>query len=139
MKLAHLHRHGKALQDATSAITDDGFDLPSDGFQCLDSFLVRCNGFIRQKLPEEILRAVRTPPDHDAEESPEVRGVHDDDHLIGCQFLLLHLNPLQLSLHPLRAASVRLRNLRMGLFAVRELMPDLFRVSLLLLTRFFTA
>ena len=88
MKMTHLHRHRKALQQATSAITDNRSDFPSNGFQHLDAVLVRADGFVGQELPEEILVSVRTAPDHDAEESPEVCGVHDDDDLIRCQLLL---------------------------------------------------
>ena len=134
VEMAHLHRDGKALQQATSAVTDDGFHLPSDGFQCLDSFLVRCNRFVGEKLPEEILRAVRAPPDHDTEESLEVCGIHDDDHFVGCHLLPFNRHPLQLSLHPLRTATVYLCDLCMSLFAVRELLPDFSRVRLPFLT-----
>ena len=49
MKLAHLHRHGKALQYAPSAITDDGSDLPSVLLQPLDAVLVRGDGFIGEE------------------------------------------------------------------------------------------
>ena len=83
--------------------------------------------------------SMRTPPHHDAEESSEVCGVHDDDDLVGCQFLLLHHDAFQLSLHPLRAPSVRLCNLRMGLFAVGELSPDFPSALLSLLTEFLAA
>ena len=69
---------------------------------------------------------VRPPPYHDAEKSFEVRRIHDDDDLIGCQFLLLHHDAFQLPLDPLRAASVRSCNLFVSLFAVGELSPDFF-------------
>ena len=82
---------------------------------------------------------VRTPPHHDAEESFEVRGVHDDDDFIGCQFLLLNYNSFQPPLHPLRAASVHLCNLFVGLFAVRELSPDFPGALLSLLTELLAA
>lgn len=82
---------------------------------------------------------VRTPPDHDTKEPPEVGRVHDDDHLIGCEFLLLNDDPLQLPLHPLGAASILLCNLLMRLLAVRELSPDLVRVVPSLLSEFFPA
>src|SRR3989338_3746654 len=123
--MTHLHRHGKPLQDATSAITDDCFDLPSNCFQCLDPILVGTDGFVGKKLPQEILLAMWTPPHHDAKQTLEVRRVHDDDHLIGCQIFLLDLNTLQLSLDPLRTTSVHLCNLRMSLFSMREFFPDL--------------
>lgn len=139
VEVAHLHGHGKALQQATSAVTDDGFHLPSVCFQSLDAILVRRNCFVWEELPEKILRAVGTPPHHDAEESPEVRRVHDDDHLVGCHLLLLNLHVLQLSLHPLRAASELLRDLRMGLLAMRELSPDLCRIFLSLLAALLAA
>jgi len=126
VEMAHLHRHGKALQYATSAIADDRFDLPSDRFQFLNAILVGCDGFVGKEFPQEILFAVGTPPHHDAELALEVRRVHDNDHLIGCQFsLLINLDAIQLSLHPLRTASVLLCNLRMGLFAMRKLTPDI--------------
>jgi hypothetical protein len=124
MEVAHLHRYGKALQDATSAITHNGHHLPSGNFQCLNSVLVRSDGFVGEELPEKILFAVRTPPHHDAEQALEVRRVHDDDHLIGRELFLLNLNAFQLSLHPLRTATVVLRNLHMGLFAMCKLMPN---------------
>ena len=83
--------------------------------------------------------SVRTPPYHDAKESLEIRGVHDDDDLIGCQFLLLHHDASQLPLHPLRTASVRSCDLRMGLFAMGELLPDFPGVLLSLLTELLAA
>lgn len=124
MEMTHLDRDRKPLQQATSAITDDRSDLPSNGFQSLDAILVPTDGFVGKELPEQILVTMRTAPDHDAEEPPEVRRVHDDDHLIWCQFFLLNDHIFQLSLHPLRTASIHLCNLRMSLFAVRELFPD---------------
>lgn len=139
MEVTHLHRDGESLQHATSAITDNGLHLPSDHFQCLNPVLVRTDSFVGKEFPEEILLTVGTPPHHDAEESLEVRGVHDDDHFVGCQFFLLNLDALQLSLHPLRAASVLLCNLYMGLFAMRELLPNLSLVTVLLLTELFPA
>jgi len=66
-----------------------------------------------------------TAPHHDTEQASEVRRVHDDDHLVGRQLLLVDLNSFQLPLHPLCTATILLRNLGMGLFAVRELLPDL--------------
>ena len=125
VEVTHLHRHGKSLQQATSAITDDGFDVPSLRLQLLNPIFVCTDGFVGEELPEEILLAVRTPPDHDAEQAFEVRGIHDDDHLVGCQLLFLDLDSFQLPLHPLRTASVHLCNLCVGLFAMRELLPDL--------------
>ena len=139
MELTHLHGHGKPLQQATSAITDDGPDLPSDGLQSLNPVLVRCNRFVREELPEEILLPMRASPDHDAEEPLEVRGIHDDDDLVGCEFLLLDHDILQLSLYPLRAASVLLCDLCVRLFAVGELPPDFFGVFLLPLTALLAA
>ena len=125
--MAHLHRDGKPLQQATSAITDDCPHLPSSGFQCLDPVLVCTDGFVREKFPQEILPAMRTAPHHDAEQSLEVGGVHDDDHFIRCQLFLRNFDILQLSLHPLRAASVLLCNLCVGLFAMGVLSPDFSR------------
>lgn len=130
MEVTHLHGHGKALQQATPAITDNRSDFPSNSFQHFDAILVRTDGFVGQELPEEILVSVRASPHHDAEEPPEVCGVHDDDDLIGCQLLLLNDDFLQLSLHPLRTASIYLCNLCMGLFAVGELLPDFCRMFL---------
>ena len=46
VEMAHLHGDGKALQYATSSITDDGSDLPSVLLQPLDAVLVRGDGFI---------------------------------------------------------------------------------------------
>jgi len=137
--MAHLHRHGKALQYATSAVTDDCFHLPSNCFQSLNPVLVRSDGFVGQELPEEILFAMRTTPDHDAEELLEVCRVHDDDHLIGCQLLLLDLDSFQLPLHPFRTPSVHLCNLCMGLFAMSEFSPDFFLLRRRFLTELFTA
>ncbi len=82
---------------------------------------------------------VRTSPHHDAEESSEVCGVHDDDDFIGREFFLLHHDALQLPLHPLRAASVRSGNLRMSLFAVSELLPDFPSTLVPLLTELLAA
>ena len=134
MELAHLHRDGKALQQATSAITDDGSDPPSLFLQLFDATLVRIDGLVGQELPEEILVTMRTPPHHDAEESLEVGRVHDDDHFVGCQFLLSNFDAFQLTLHPLRTPSVLLCDLLVRLFAVSELLPDVRRVFLPLLT-----
>ena len=139
VEMAHLHRHGKALQNATSAITDNGSHLPSDRLQYLNAVLVRTNGFVGEELPGEICMTARTAPHHDAEESLEVRGIHDDDHLIGCQILSFNLYSFQVSLYPLRAASVLLGDLCMGLFTVRELSPDFFLFRWLLLTELFPA
>ena len=71
---------------------------------------------------------VRASPHHDAEESFEICGIHDDDHLIGRKLLLLNHDAFQLPLHPLCAMSVLLGNLRVGLLAVGELLPDPFRL-----------
>ena len=139
MEVTHLHRHGKPLQQATSAVTDDGPDLPSDGLQSLNTILVRTDGFVGEELPEKVLLPMRAPPHHDPEESLEVGGVHDDDDLVGCEFLLLDHDILQLPLHPLRAAFILLCDLRVRLFAVGELPPDFFGVFLLLFTAFLAA
>ena len=49
MELAHLHRHGKPLQQATSAVTDNGSDLPSVLLQSLNAVLVRGDGFVGEE------------------------------------------------------------------------------------------
>ena len=139
MKMAHLHRHRKALQDATSAITDDGPHLPSDGFQYLDPVLVCADGFVRKKLPQKILLAMGTAPHHDTKQTLEVGGVHDDDDFIRCHLFLHDHHALQLSLYPLRAAFVLLGNLCMSLFAMRELSPDFSREFLPLFATFLPA
>ena len=82
---------------------------------------------------------VRAPPHHHAKEPLKVRGVHNDHNLIGCEFLLLDDDILQLSLHPLRTASVLLGNLCVGLFAMGELFPNLLRWTVLFLTALFPA
>ncbi len=128
MEMAHLHRNGKALQQATSAITDDGSDVPASLLQLRNAMLVRIDGFVGKKLPQEILLLMRAPPHHDAEEPLEVRGVHDDDHFVRCWIPLVHHDVLQMTLHPFRAAPVLPRYLHMGLFAVRKFLPDLCRV-----------
>ena len=138
VEVTHLHGHGKALQQATSAVADDGPDLPSSGLQGLDAILVRTDGFVGEELPEEILVTMGTALHHDAEESLEVGGVHDDDDLVGCEFLLLDHDILQLPLHPLRTASILLCDLCVRLFAVGELMPNLPRTRRSFLTEFLT-
>lgn len=92
MEMTHLHRHGKALQQATSAVTDDGFNPPSLLLQRRYACLVFTYGFVRKKLPEKVLVTMRTPPHHDAEEPPEVCGVHNYDDCIGSEFLPLDDN-----------------------------------------------
>lgn len=139
VEMTHLHGHGKALQDATSAVTDNCLYLPSDCFQRFDSILVCCDGFVREELPQKVLLTMRAAPNHDSEETLEVRRIHDDDHFIGCQFFLLNLNVLQLSLYPLRAASILLRNLRVSLFAMGEFVPDFLPPRWRLLPALFTA
>jgi len=124
VEVAHLHGHGKSLQQATSAITDDCSDFPSLLLQLFNAALVRIDRLVRQELPEKVLLPVRTSPHHDTEESPEVRGVHDDDDLIGGKLLPLNVNRLELPLHPLRTVSVLLSDLRMGLLTVRVRMPE---------------
>lgn len=64
-------------------------------------------------------------PHHDAEQALEVGRIHEDDHLIRCQILLLYFNSSQLPLYPLRTPSVLPRDLCVSLFAVGEFMPDL--------------
>ena len=81
---------------------------------------------------------MRTPPHHDPKHAFEVGGIHNNDYLIRLQFSLLNLDTFQLSLYPLGTASVLPGNLRVGLFAVCELFPDLFRANVLLLTTLFT-
>ena len=139
MKLAHLDRHGKSLQQATPAVTDDGSNLRSSGLQCLDAVLVGTDGFVWEEFPQKILVTMGTAPHHDAEEPLEVGRVHDDDDLVGCEFLLLDHDVLQLSLHPLRTTSVLLCDLCVRLFAVGELMPNLPRTRRSFLTEFFAA
>lgn len=139
MEVTHLHRHGESLQHATSAIADDRPHLPSDSLQSLNAVLVRTDSFVGEKFPEEILLTVGTPPHHYAEEPLKVGGVHDNDHVVGCQRSLLNIDTFQLSLHPLRAASVLLCKLCVGLFAVGELFPNLSLVTVLLLTELFPA
>ena len=139
MELTHLDRHGKALQQATPAVADDGSDFPSSGLQSLNTILVRTDGFIGQEFPQKILVTMGTAPHHHPEESLEVRRVHDDDDLVGCEFLLLDHDILQLPLHPLRTASVLLCDLCVRLFPVRELSPDFLCVVPSLLTEFFAA
>lgn len=139
MEVAHLYRHGKSLQQATPAITDDGFDVPSLRSQLCNAILVCRNGFVGEESPEKIFLLVRTPPYHDAEEAFEVCGIHHDDHFVRCQLPLRNLNTLQLSLHPLRTASVLLGNLCVSLFAMCELTPNFSRVNMLLLSTLFAA
>lgn len=94
MEVAHLDRTRESLQQATSAITDDRLHLPSDHLQEFNSFFVCRDCFVREELPQEVLFVVNIPPDHDPEEAMKVRGVHDDDHLIGSDFLLPNLDIL---------------------------------------------
>lgn len=94
VEVAHLHGHGKSLQQATSAVADDGSDPPSPCLQRFNATLVRINGFVGKELPQEILFVVGTPPHHHAEQPLEVRGVHDDDHFVGSKLLLLNFNTL---------------------------------------------
>ena len=82
---------------------------------------------------------MRTPKYHNSEEAFEVCGVHDDDHFIWCQFLLLNYDPPQLTLYPLRTASMFLGNLLMRLFAMSELFPNLSTTNVLFLTALFVA
>ena len=94
---------------------------------------------VGEEFPEEILFAVRAAPHHDAKQTLKVRRVHDDDYFIGRKFFLLDLNAFQLSLYPLRTATIALCNLCMSLFSVCELFPNFFRLLSLLLAAFFVA
>lgn len=124
VEMAHLDRNRKPLQQATSAITDDGEYLPALCFQFFNAALVRTDGFVGEKLPEEILPAMGTPPYHDAEEASEVGGIHDNDDLIGCKLLLRNFDPFQLTLHPLGTASVLPGDICVTLFTASEVFPD---------------
>lgn len=137
MKMAHLHWDGKASQQATPSITDNRLHLPADSLQKANPVLVCLDRFVWKKLPQEVLAAVRTAPNHDTEEVFEICGVHDNDHLIRCKLLPLNLHSLQLPLHPFRAASELPGNLFVGLFAVRELLPNLFLLGWRFLTELF--
>ena len=124
VKVTHLDRHGKGLEEPSSPIADDCLHVPSLRGELFHTLHIPLHRLVGEERPSKISSTVGTTPDHDAEGAPEVRRVHDDHHVTGFQLPFTHLHAGELLLDPAFAPAMPLRELCVGLLALDVLFPE---------------